>query len=38
MDNQEKIMLFLLPLITVSLFVAAILIFWLANNWQSFVK
>ncbi len=32
MDNPEKVMLFLLPLITLSLFVAAIVIYWAMQN------
>jgi hypothetical protein len=31
--NPEKIMLFLLPLITLKLFLVAILVIWVIKNW-----
>lgn len=33
MDNPEKIMLFLLPLITLALFLLAVLTLWAVQNW-----
>lgn len=33
MDNPEKIMLFLLPLITLALFLLAVVTLWAVQNW-----
>lgn len=37
-SNPEKIMLFLLPLITLALFMAAIVIFGVMENWKYFAN
>lgn len=33
MGNPEKVMLFLLPLITLKLFLVGVVVMWLGQNW-----